>query len=159
MQILFVRSNKIGSRLIRWMTGEPCSHVAMRIGDNLVIHSKFSGVDIDLWSTFIKEYKLVHVLEPLESAVSEQEVIERLSLDLEGAQYDYMGILYFGIHLLFKKMGISIGKKNAWAKTSNYMCTELVGELVDEKDNSLLTPEELKDKLIKTGNWSLRKEI
>lgn len=155
MQILFVRSNKLGSRLIRYVTGEACSHVALRLDSHLVIHAKFSGVDVDLWETFKRDYEVVHTLEPT-GQVNTEQIIAKLALNYEGSHYDYLGFFYLGLYLLAKRLGISsiFGQNNKWAKGPNYMCTELVGELVDGEKNSLLTPEQLKDKLVKTGNWT-----
>jgi len=155
MEILFVKSNKLGSRLIRYVTGEACSHVAIRLNEHLVLHAKFSGVDADLWESFKQDYEIVYRLEPVEQ-VDTEKIIEKLALNYEGSHYDYAGFLYLGFYLIAKRLGFSIGTKNAWAKGPNYMCTELVGELVEGEKNSLLTPEQLKDKLVKTGNWALK---
>lgn len=137
-EILFTRNDKCGSRLIRKVTGEDVSHVALRIGA-FVIHSKLvnGGVTIDLYSQFNRDNEIPYRL---------PWVLSSRNLDRKnyaGRYYDVGAILYLGLRRLLPWLP----KVNLWQSTGMYMCTEFVTDVIDGSEDSMITPYQLYIKL------------
>ena len=135
MQILFTRSSSILSRIICKMTGEPVSHCAVSGGD-YVMHSNLYGVHIEPLAKFLGSTTIVFSID----LPADPDKMIRLIRSEEHKPYDYGGLLYCGLRLLFP----ILPKKNLWQTTGMYMCTEWVQEaLGTEKIDSMITPYQL----------------
>ena len=67
--LIWTKTKKVGSHLIRWGLNEPVSHFAIiRQFDDpsqgVVIHQAFHGFDISWYPTWLKENEIVHALTP-----------------------------------------------------------------------------------------------
>jgi hypothetical protein len=135
MQILFTRSNKIGSKIIRWGLGEPVSHAAIRY-DDYVVHSYMHGVTMTHISEFLKHSEVVYTV----TIPNNVPRLFRLFLRTSTASYDIGALLYLTLHFGLRKMGIPSPKKNLWQTSGMYLCTEWVSSYLDGEEDSMITP-------------------
>lgn len=155
MKVLFTKSNKIGSRLIRAVTGEDISHCAITVlEDTHVLHSSTSGVTLLPIEEFISTNDVVRQIElPSLMTSEEDEIYNDINIINKylGKPYDYMAFIYLGIRLSLRFLGISTPKVNLFNISGMFICTELVDEVVDigEYNKELLTPGQLYDILEK----------
>lgn len=140
-EILFTRSGRVGSRIIRSITREDVSHVALRIGA-FVIHSRAcsGGIVIQLYSQFLRENEVVYRLPWMLSSRN----LDRTRY--AGAAYDFGALLYLGLRRLIP----ALPKANLWQSTGMYMCTEFVTDVIGESEDSLITPYQLYKKLLQS---------
>src|SRR5690606_29383593 len=105
-------------------TREPVSHVAIEVYRSFIIHSNLKGVSIDWGDNFRKSNRILFELE----SVTRMDHLNKLNnlMDNVDSNYDYGALLYLGLKLLLKKVGINLPKKNLWQTTGMYMCTEWV---------------------------------
>lgn len=151
IHILFTTSQHTMSHLIRWATGEDCSHVAIGYrsisGDPWVFHSNWKGSHCDSLEDFEKENTIVH-------SVAVETTEDKLFQFIEKERshmYDLGALLFCGLVLLARRILCRIGftlahswpKVNLWQSTGMYMCTELVTRFVYNRVDSLITPYKL----------------
>lgn len=136
MNILFTTNNKIGSRLIRWVTGENVSHVAIQI-DEVIYHSTMAGAGMSLaWhDTFTEKNTVVDRV----SLPHCEKLLGRLRT-ISGEGYDWLLLFTLGL----RRLGLLVPLID---NPYRDICTEVITEQVlGIKDK--LTPGELRDKLM-----------
>ena len=137
MRILFTKSGKIGSRLIRLVTGEPISHCAVYSDDGYILHSTFTGPVLETFEEFTGKNTIVYSVK-----------VADIPLDVRnyrGAGYDYTAFFWLALRYL---MPDYVKKQDIRQLSGAYLCTELVTDiLIDEE--KLLTPYQLYNSLIK----------
>lgn len=145
MQILFTTSDKPLARLICWATGEDVSHCAIQ-WDNLVIHSNWKGVNIIFLEEFLVENTIIHSV-PIEEDYTK---ITNCIVNSIGSLYD-MGALLFDAIVLFSRKALNLDwpKINLWQSSGMYLCTEFVTEYLYGKQDSLVTPGQLYERIKK----------
>jgi len=136
MKVLFTSSNSPLSRLIRKITGEQVSHCALRVYD-CVIHSNLLGVHMEPFESFNSS-----IIESVELPDNLEKVINLLA-KYDGNFYDFGALFYLGLRSLFP----FLPKANLWQTTGMFLCTEWITEVVDGKENSMITPHQLYLKL------------
>lgn len=141
VKILFTRSNSLGSRFIRRITGEEVSHCAIVI-NGMVFHSTFSGITLEFLESFLDRNTVVYAL--LETT-TEGQVDNILNLVRQDSAYDFGAFFYLGLRALFPKL---LPKQNLWQTTGMFLCTELITMLTDMEENSILTPGQLYGQLL-----------
>lgn len=148
MYLLFTTSQKPMARLIRWATGECCSHVAILVTDpsqeDYVVHSNIHGVNVLPLNTFLNESTILHKVELPNTWDNQERLLEILTSN-KGNAYDIGALLFCGI-MLFCREGLGLKwlpKQNLWQSSGMFMCTELVTEFIDGKADSLITPHQL----------------
>ena len=144
--VLFTRSNRIGSRLIRWALEEPVSHVAIRT-QNTIIHSNFSGTHADWDNRWLNNNLVVY---SVRVKMPFEETMYRLqNLMSNYAKYDFGAFLYFGYRALVSKItGTPIHGHNAWEARGAYLCTEFATKLLlGEEETNLVSPYQLYNRL------------
>lgn len=149
MRLLFTTSDKPMAKLIRWATGEDCSHTAIQ-WDDLVVHSNIKGVNIMYLSDFLKENRIIHTLPLVENKDKLTDLIVRSNTSL----YDIGALLFLGV-VLFCRKALNITKwpkMNLWQSSGMYLCTEFVTEYTDGKTDSLITPYKLFKRMEKQQN-------
>lgn len=153
--ILGTTRDEFFSGIIRRVTGEPISHIAIRV-KNKVLHSNRDGVVIDDYDYFIEHNKVIYEIKPRLRS-TEKAIANKIasSEDMLGRKYDFFAILFLGFMLLLRLwFSKSIPKQNLWDVSGMYICTEYVSEITNiEKDNAMITPEELIKAIINTGKW------
>ena len=125
MQILFVRSDKIGSKFIRWGFDEPASHVAISFNSGRVFHSY--GVGIMEQDAFMFAHTYTAAGTITLQADSDDDLEEKFRALLQPKSlYDYPALLYFGWRVfLFKFFGQKMPKINRWNQAEKFLCTEV----------------------------------
>ena len=137
MKILFTRSNKLVSRLIRRVTGEPVSHCALSIGD-YVVHSNFLGMHPQTLASFEDG---IEVWGSVELPDNYERVFDKLCQNYR-AWYDFGAMAY----LLAKAIFPWLPKKNLWQCSGMFLCSEWVSDYMGE-DDAMITPYKLYLKL------------
>lgn len=147
--LLFTRNNTVVSRLIRAITGEKVSHVAIDLGD-FIVHASFPIITTVSKKDFYKKYEVLYNIEE-ELVVNPVEYIGRF--------YDFSALFFAGVLYLLRKLtGKRLYKTNLFNITGLFMCTELAQVSLGEEIDSLETPYQLYLKLrslkeSKNGNF------
>jgi hypothetical protein len=131
MKILFVKSNKFGSRLIRWGLGEDCSHVAVWFESlKKALHSYGAGITELSEEDFFKINTIVHQI-PV-SIPSEEIFYYAFKAATAKIPYDYSALCYFAYRGCLKKFfNVPFPKENALDKRSKFLCTEAIYAFLD----------------------------
>lgn len=149
-KVLFCRSESVISKMITWFTGEPVSHAALAIclcDVELVFHSNLLGVSITTMSHFKKKYAILAETAPINLPITFEDISKK-----ESSWYDIMALLWLGSRFALKKFfRIPIPKANLWQVTGMFTCTELVTQIINNEENSLITPFGLLLELRKKG--------
>lgn len=129
MNVLFCKGKSWTANLIASIDGTDVSHVALAswklMDRNLILHSTASGVNITTKKAFLKKYDIKRVYEiPVNDEFSESFILWKLIEQYEGAPYDYLALIYLGLFLLCKKLGIRLPAVNRWQNKNHYICTE-----------------------------------
>lgn len=139
MQIIFTRNSSPVSKWIRAITSEPVSHCAIRVGE-FVIQSNLLGVNIVPFRVFARTNKIVYT-----TFVSTVEGRISRILDLYyGSFYDFGALLF--LFLRYTLPGYT-PKQNLWRASGMFLCTEFVTKVIDDTEDSLITPYKLYKKL------------
>lgn len=146
------RNNKIGSRLIRWWINAPYSHVYARwylqVQDrDIVYQSSHEMVHFTSFENLKKDNTIVYEIE-LELTNEQFKQFSTKCIDLAGQPYSKSGLVQI---FLF-----DITKKQTNIKDqSGYICSELMGELLEDlgykfsKPNYLINPKDIIEELQK----------
>jgi len=124
MIIGFSTTNKIFSRLIKWVTGSKASHSYVLVtvaGEPIVVHSTHNGVNCDHYNKFKKDKKVVAEYELLIDEETEKNATAH-ALRLLDKPYDILSIVGFGWVLFCKSLGFKV--KNPFPNRSAYQCSE-----------------------------------
>ena len=141
IELLFTTTDKPISRMIRYMTREPVSHVAIRIA-NLVIHSSVTGPELRTYQYFAYHYKIVHKV-TISNRWTPYDITD-LFTKYDRKLYDYWALAYLGLrYAALRFIGLKLPKANLWAVSGMYTCTEFVTKIVFGKEDSLITPYKL----------------
>ncbi len=139
VEILFTKSEKLGSKLIRKITKEDVSHCAIKVG-LFVVHSSFTGVQSTTHSEFLNSHEVVH------SVAKEVTLgqVKTVLLHVYGKPYDYVGFLRLGLRALLPKSMTS--KIPLEGVSGTFLCTEFVSDVLLNQE-LLITPYQLYLKL------------
>lgn len=148
MKIIWTKSTKPLSLLIRWVFNEPVSHVAFVFDHKLVIHSNLLGVNLQWFNTFKKHCEIVYCKEYDLTLEQEEEIYQGLLDTYDGASYDWGAFIFLAYRgLLWRLFNIPIPNKNPWAHKGMFLCDELVTvlppwlvELPNDVDFGIMTP-------------------
>jgi len=139
MQVIFTRNNSPISRLIRAVTREDVSHCGILIG-GYVVHSNFLGLQIEPSEKFRKHSTIIHRVQ----VQARPDMLERLHYLYTRPYrplYDFGAILFLGLSLSLRNyLRIPLPKSNLWASTGMYLCTELITDIIDGREDAMLTP-------------------
>jgi hypothetical protein len=133
MIFFFTTSKKIISRLIRWATGQDCSHFALCFDEHgIVLHAQSDGVKIEWIESFRRKHEIVHEL-----SVSKKFKLEKWSefyRDIVtrniNLPYDYGALFFFPVMLVARCLGFKY-KHNLWGSRKAWLCVELA-EVIKE---------------------------
>lgn len=138
-EVLFTHSNKIGSRLIQWGTGEPFSHVALFFPElRLIVQSTGSrGVHATSISNFLKHNSVVRRITLREQGLNTwQQFLSQVNLP-----YDYLTILKLSFELFVYKLTLKRCKLKI-SDSHARICTEFASVCILNSEQGL-TPGEL----------------
>ena len=94
-------SKKIGSRLIRWATGEKYSHIGVQLNDSGIYHSDVKGCHVSSIEEFCNKSEYLYTVK----AVSEEEhdqMLDRAKNRL-GDPYDFLGAIGLGLLIILAR--------------------------------------------------------
>ena len=153
----FSKNNKIGSKLIRWFSGlllkkldNIPSHVALIVeSDNLVMvyeSAVFAGVRVVPLESWLSFNEICYVFP--EKKV--QKNVASIIASSWSKGYDYLGVLYFVVAFLNKKLfNKPFPDRNRWSSENRYFCTEIVAKLTGYKNHEMATPAKMCYDLLK----------
>lgn len=146
IEIGFTRSDYYMSKLIRSITGEPVSHCVIILDGMWVVHSNFYGVHVEHIYNFQKHSEIVYkILLPNSKLEEFYTKFDKFN----GNGYDFGGMIFLGLSLVLRKhFPKYVPKQNLWQQSGMFMCTEFITELVDNKEDSLITPYQLYQKIL-----------
>lgn len=130
MSLVWTKSDKIGSRIIRWCTGSNSSHMAWVMDNRIVFHSTFSrGVHLLWLHNFLSINQCTNRLDfnlPLDS----EERLYSALIRLESKGYDYGAFIYLGFrYLLYGVFKTPLPDSNKWSSSNRFICLELAKAL------------------------------
>jgi len=162
-KVIFTTSNKLLSRIIRYVTGSEFSHVALLIDKNFILHSSVNqGVRISAGQfqnrTGVNLMSKDDFLDHGNTIVHSIDVTNRMThrvmddiipcVTAKKSIYDTPALIFLGIAMLAHKfLGTPMPRKNYWQSSGAMMCTEFVTQHVFGEVDSLITPQELYEKL------------
>lgn len=132
MEIVLVEGKLFLSKLIMGSIGYNVSHCAMRYSDpesRWIVHSSLGGVNPDWWDKFRERYASSFRFKAKFSCADE--ALDAVVAKIGHKDYDYLGLIGFGIVIWLKKAGFNI-KKNPLGSGNSYMCTEVIVEFFRE---------------------------
>ncbi len=146
MKLLFVKANKVGSKLIRWGVGEPASHVAVMFNSSeLVYHSYVVGIKKDIKRKFFDTYEVVSHID-FDFPEDREFFNDFLDNVPDKNSYDYSALFYFGWRAFLKKyFNRDFPRLNGWQKTEGFLCTEvtyLLAEVLAKRLGIMILPED-----------------
>lgn len=147
IRILFTTSEKPLARLIRGATGDDCSHVAID-WDGCIFHSNAHGVNTIHISEFLKENTIIHSV-VLPEHPEDLDRLGNLACKVNNTPYDVGALLFCGF-VLFCRKALNLRswpKMNLWQSSGMDMCTEFVTEYLDGEADSMITPEQLYNRI------------
>ena len=152
IQVIFTRSSSFLSKIIRFLSKEPVSHVAIVFDNKIVFHSNLYGTHPDWYSTFIRDNEIIFILDYKYTLEQEEEIYLKIR-QYDSRWYDFGGLFYFlwrGI--LYRLFNVPIPKDNLFGKKDQFLCTELAKIIDPTLENlDMITPYrvyiQLKEKL------------
>lgn len=145
IRALFTTTSYPASRLIRGLTGEPVSHCALQLGEE-VVEASFTGVRARSLSDFLSHNKLVLSVDlPGETIVRVNGQVLVTLLRTLGKGYDFGALLFLGAALLLRRPV----SRNLWASSRLFTCTEFLSLLLFGMADDIITPLELYHKVKK----------
>lgn len=142
MEVIFSRGTSILSWLIRRVTGEPVSHCGIRSGE-YVIHCNLLGLQLQHIDDFLKHSSILMTLKQPDNYPK----LLNLVCKYKNVRYDIPGLIYSGIRLILRGLGIPVPKVNLWQSTGMFLCTEWVTTYEYGIEDGLITPYRLYLKL------------
>ena len=135
MKLIWTKSNRPLSVLIRWILNTDCSHFAIVFNSpagGLMFQSNLLGTHPKFYKTAQKSMAVVHEIN-LDISVDQENKIWDIIVDkYDGKSYDFGAFLYFGWRALLRKIFKKpLPTNNPWAKEENYLCDEIYEALED----------------------------
>lgn len=139
--IIAFKSYTLLSRLIRWVTRKDVTHVAILVGDHLIMETSLFGVRLRP----LRDREYSYCILRCPTLTEEQQIdITDFVMQSVGKGYDFKLLIGIGINLVF-------GKQLSWNNKDRYICIELilkayesVGiDLLPNINTDIMTPEDL----------------
>jgi hypothetical protein len=152
MEVVLAQGTAPLSRLIMWATKGSYSHTALRYGgveDEWMVHAFIYGVVPEWSSYFFAHYPKTKRFKVIRFEKKAEEALDAIVQKYRHRAYDYGSLVGAALVMLLGRVGIHI--KNPLGSRRAFMCTELVGEWLNEfiarsgaclptLDSSSLTP-------------------
>jgi hypothetical protein len=148
LNILFVNSEKIGSKIIQYGTDEKMSHVAVLFDDfPFVYHSYGSKIHETSIHDFYDKYNLIDFVKIANNASDEKKVRILFSKSVWYEAYDKKAFLYFAWDLFkVKFFGSKQSNHNPMNSSDDFICTEilyLLDDFYQEVTGKYILPEDI----------------
>jgi len=129
MRFLFTKNGKIGSKLIRWGSGEDCSHFILGLDSpNKVLESRLGlGFTEDDYAGALARNTVVHCLEARVTPEQSQRLYASVYSHCAGKKYDENGLLWWAAVCLGRKLfGLPVPARNQWEDKGRFYCVEIL---------------------------------
>lgn len=149
MKILFCRGSSILSHTICGVTGDDISHCALEFPDlGIIVHSNLLGINLEWSGYFRKHTTIVHEVKYTIDSLQNELNLSTMLDQYENSWYDIGALLFVGISLVLKHyLHIPMPKKNLWQTTGMFLCTEWITKYIDGKEDSMITPRQLYERI------------
>jgi len=146
MEIIFTRQKSFISRLIRKVTGEDVSHCAFIYMQN-VYHANHKGANISTLKKFTETSEIVYrVTLPAKYNLHFHYEFAKM----EEATYDLPAAIYAGWRVFLNRyFKVKMPSFNKFNFKNAYLCTELAQKILKIEVDSMITPYELYQKVLK----------
>jgi len=128
MRLLFVKSPRLGSRILRWGLEESVSHVVVEFDGKYhqFFHSYGSGLQPMTPIEYLEHgYIAMFTIDLPATTEQEMRAQDEYYWKAKNHRYDYPGFLYFAYRVVLKKFfGTEYPSQNPWAKMEMNLCTE-----------------------------------
>lgn len=129
MKLIFTKSKLPLSLLIRAITGEDCSHMALvfesRSG-GIMFESNFLGTHPKFFRNASKHFTVVHALEIPMTVEQEDHAWDTMVDAFDGKNYDFGAAIYLGWRiLLYRWFRRPVPKVNCWQTKGAFFCDEV----------------------------------
>jgi hypothetical protein len=147
MDLLFVKRNAWGSRLIRWATNSEASHFAVAFdegGYGIVFHSGPRGTELRWMTEFLEDHQVVHKLRPLSKLglLAEEEMYRAVLRTEYRRAYDWPAIAWWAWRALLRKvLKIPLPQRNQWQNPHWRICTGIAPAVMRELGIPLWLPD------------------
>jgi hypothetical protein len=160
MKLLWTKSSKPLSLLIRAITGEDCSHFSFVLYDGkpgeIMFESNLLGTHPVFYKTAMKTHIIVHEINIALDQYIEDLIWDRIVSVYDNQEYDFLGALYLGYRtILYRLLGIPKPERNELSRPGSYYCDEIFDALNDvpklpvlNVNGGMLTPHEVYEKVI-----------
>jgi hypothetical protein len=163
MKLLWTKSSLPLSSVIRFCTGNDCSHFSIVFespGGGMMFESNFFGTHPTFYKTAMKSHTVMHEIEVKLPAATEDALWDLWVDKFDGLGYDFFGALYLGLMCLRERwFKIPRPKTNKWAKNNSYFCDEIYILLSQvpglpkiDAAGGMDTPHDVWDKYVKGGD-------
>lgn len=154
ISIGFSRSDKIGSRLIRWCEDTEFSHVYIKwrsdyLERDIIYHASGHAVGFITSERFLAAGNRVVLEKPLSLSDATKKTVIQFCMDKSGTPYGIKHLIGFGIVKLCKLVGKTI--KNPFGDgPKTYICSELAAEVLNTAGFSVKNIEQITPKHLYT---------
>jgi hypothetical protein len=130
MRIIGSSNNYPFSWLIRKLTGENISHIAIVFDDLIVFHSTPVGTHTSWLTDFVEKNKIHRTIPLYLGLVSEEQVYFTIISKRKKKKYDWMGIFYQGLMRLRRIVfRIPLPINNLWQDGNKDYCIEVLNSI------------------------------
>jgi hypothetical protein len=153
---IFCDSDNFVARTIKDVTKDGESHVALLFDGDIVIHFRFLGFETMHLDEFKSLYHISSILTAKQTIMIEPKAVIK---HYGGKAYDFLGMIYVGIFLLVRDFfGFHLPGGNHFESRRDRFCVEFASEICLGQRGSMMTPGQLRRRLLENG-WSERNDI
>lgn len=127
MEIIVAEGHGLVPSIIKWTTGDPYSHAAVRYGgcrSSWMVHATLGGVQPEWWMHFSKKYSRLQRYECLFPEA--EEAADRLVDRIGRKDYGSLTLVGAFIEIMLGRIGIKV--KNPFPNPDTFTCSELIPE-------------------------------
>lgn len=135
MKLIWTKSNLPLSILIRWVTGEDCSHFAFvfeSAAKGVMFESNLMGTHPKFFASAKKHMEIVHSIDVPLTIEQENKLWDQVVEQYDDKPYDFTGAIYLGWRIILKRVfGKPLPLFNPWNQAGTFVCDELYQVLSD----------------------------
>lgn len=154
MKLIWTKTNTPFSAMIRFLTGDDCSHFAFVFTSKvsgLMFESNLLGTHPKFYKTALKHCTVIHEIDVPLSIEEEDEIWDLIVEKYDNKPYDFLGAFYLGIRRFFTRVfGSRPMTRNLLADKNSFFCNELYEILchipefpVIDVSGGMITPHDL----------------
>lgn len=130
MRLIWTKANNPLSHLIRFVTGDDCSHFAFVFENGnrkgTAYESNLLGTHPAFLKTKLKSSVIVHEKDIALTIEQEDAVWDMVQDKYDGKPYDFCGALYLGWRKILNRLfNAPLPEVNKWARADHFFCDEI----------------------------------